>query len=65
VFLFGRPQGASVAISAVRAEGGATVRLLGTGGELRFAQKGEELVITLPARYPEQHVYALKITPAK
>jgi hypothetical protein len=50
-------------VSSVRAAAGATIRLLGTDGELQWSQKGEDLAIALPAHYPEQHVYALKITP--
>lgn len=64
VFLFGRPQNSSVVIPLVTAAGATKVRLLGTERDLPWSQKGADLAITLPSRYPDQHVYALKITSA-
>jgi alpha-L-fucosidase len=62
VFLFRKPQNASVVIQSLSAAGGTKVRMLGVEGELTWSQKDADLAITLPARYADQPVYALKIT---
>jgi alpha-L-fucosidase len=64
VFLFGKPQNASVVIPSVSTGDGTKIRLLGTEGDLQWSQKGGDLAITLPSRYADQHVYGLKITSA-
>src|SRR6185436_17996606 len=61
-FALSRPRGATLTLPSVRAAQSSKISLLGSGTDLRWSQKGGDLLIqtgTLPAEY----VWSFKITP--
>lgn len=60
--LLDRPAGRKVVLHGLEVTAGTKVRLLGSGADLRWRQKGGDLVVALPREMPEEAAYALEIT---
>lgn len=62
--LLGTPTAREITIQGLRAPGGLSTRLLGTGGPLDWSQDGGDLRITLPPDIEQAPAHALELTPA-
>ena len=63
--LLSRPKDSSVRITDLRAAPGAEIRLLGSEGALTWTHEDGDLIVKLPASFPESYAYAVRIAPPK
>ncbi len=66
ITLLGEPAGQELIVKSVIAENNSTIKMLGVEEELKWQQKGTDLVVNLPGKKPVVPVgfYSLQISPA-
>ena len=64
VTLLGKPAASTVLLHNVKAAAGSTVNLLGSDAPVKWAQKSDDLEVTLPASLPGSYAWVVRVTPA-
>lgn len=62
--VLGTPHGERIKLMEMRVPTGTAITILGSDGGIAWAQEGEDLAVTLPARLPDAPAHALRIAPA-